>query len=100
MTYIECLFGLCDALPAHLGRKNSLGNVGKLGKAFFQVGVSLQLDATLIRPLSSRSTFAIPGVHAIHDIHTFDYFANGRKALLVQERIALFTRVDKDLRGS
>jgi len=60
----------------------------------------LKLNETLVRTFSRRSPFSISRITLIYNVHSFHYFSDWRKALLVQKGITLFARIDKNLCGT
>ena len=82
----------------NLGLEGGFAEIAEFGKVLRQVGIALQLDLALIGTTARGSALAISGVELIHNIHSFNDFSNGTKALIIQKGIALFTGIDKNLR--
>lgn len=74
--------------------------VSQLREAISEVRVSTLLNQGLVRPLATGCAFSVPRETSIDDFHAFDDPPNRREALLVQEPVALISRVDEDLRRS
>lgn len=81
-----------------LGVSNGcFAKVGEFWVFLCQVGVSLQLDLGLTGAFASRGSFSVACIQLIYDIHAFDDPSDGTESLIIEESIALITRVDENL---
>src|SRR6186997_1179650 len=56
---------------------------------FRQVCVAFALNPALRRTGAARGAFAVFGVKLVHHIHSGNYLAEGREALVIKERVVL-----------
>ena len=82
---------------SRLSVKRSIGNVSKLGKAFLQISIALELNLSLVGAFASWRAFAVASVELVYNIHSFNHLADGRESLIVQKSISLLPSIDEDL---